>query len=137
MAQRDSNHVNMFLSQQTMALIEPSNNPSEAFVIQMIGQLQLHEDMVAAADVEKDERHVMTDTFRILHHYLWVSDRDDALAKKTASLTFCAVAPQELSAMLARKRKGPLCDHGTLVCAAASSGEGQVWWMSFVSGVIY
>lgn len=122
--------------QEGMALIEPSSNPSETFIMQMIGQLQLHDDIEAAADVdEKDERRVMTETFRILRHCFRVSDRDDALAKKTASLTFCAVAPREFFEMLARKRKGPLVVMA-FWCVLLHRAEKGNWWMSFKSDVL-
>lgn len=103
-------------------------NPSEVVVLQMIGRLQLHEDMA----LEEDERRVMTDTFRTLRHCFRVSDRDDALAKKTASLTFCAVAPREFFEMLARQRKAPLVVMA-FWCVLLHRAEKRNWWMVFKS----
>lgn len=118
--------------QEGMALIEPSNNPSEAFILQMIGQLQLHGDMAADRD---DERRVMTETFRILRHCFRVSDRDGALTKKTASLTFCAVAPREFFEMLGRKKKGPLVVMAYW-CVLLHRAEKGNWWMSFKGDIL-
>lgn len=118
--------------QEGMALVEPSTNPSEASVMQMIGQLQLHGGMTVDRD---DERRVMTETFRILRHCFRVSDRDDALAKKTASLTFCAVAPREFFEMLGRKRKGPLVVMA-FWCVLLQRAEKGNWWMSFKGDIL-
>lgn len=114
--------------QQGLALVEPSTNPSEAFIMQKTKQLELHGDMAA----EGDEKRVMTETFGKLRHCFRVSDRDDALAKKTASLTFCAVAPREFFEMLGRKRRAPLVVMA-FWCVLLHRAEKGNWWMSFKS----
>lgn len=122
--------------QEGMALVESSTNPSEAFVMQMIGQLQLHQGDMASVDAEEnDESRVMTETFRVLRHCFRVSDRDGALTKKTASLTFCAVAPREFFEMLGRGRKGPLVVMG-FWCVLLHRAEKGNWWMSFRGDVL-
>lgn len=104
----------------------PSTNSSETFILQMVGQLQLHGDMAA----EDDEGRVMTDTFRKLRHCFRLSDRDDALAMKTASLTFCATVLREFFEMLGRKRTAPLVVMA-FWCVLLHRAEKGNCWMSF------
>lgn len=89
-------------------VVDPEANPSDATVMRMMGELQMYEGETAVESDEGDERRVMTETFKLLRHCFRLSDRDDALAKNTASLTFCATVPAELFVMLARKRPAPL-----------------------------
>ncbi|KAJ4401972.1 transcription factor [Gnomoniopsis sp. IMI 355080] len=109
--------------QEALVLMEPSSNPSEAVLLHMIEQLQM-------GGYDDNERRVMTETFGILRHCFRVSDRDDALAKKTASLTFCAVVPREFFEMLGRKRRAPLVVMA-FWCVLLHRAEKGNWWMSF------
>lgn len=113
---------------QEESALEPYTNPSETFILQMIGRLQVTEDMA----LEEDERRVMMETFMVLRHCFRMSDRDDALAKKTASLTFCAVVPREFFEMLGRKRGPPLVVMAYW-CVLLHRAEKGNWWMSFKS----
>lgn len=115
---------------QEEAHAEPYKNPSDAVLLRMIGQLQLAGG-AAEAD-EGEERRVMTETFRVLRHCFRISDRDDALAKKTASLTFCATVPKEFFVMLAGKRTRPLVVMA-FWCVLLHRAEEGNWWMSFKS----
>ncbi|KAJ4388717.1 hypothetical protein N0V93_006176 [Gnomoniopsis smithogilvyi] len=108
--------------QEGLALLAPSTNPSETFILQMIEQLETHGDMAT----DGNEKCVMTETFGILRHCFRVSDRDDSLAKKTASLTFCAVAPREFFELLGKKRRAPLVVMAFWLCITASGREGEL-----------
>lgn len=111
---------------------EPCGSPSEAVVARMVAQLRAEGEADGGGEDDEAEGLVMAEAFRLLRHCFRVSDRDDALAKKTASLTFCATAPGVFFEMLARKRTGPLVVMA-FWCVLLHRAEKGNWWMSFKS----
>lgn len=105
---------------------EVSYNSSEGNVVQMIGQLQLHEDMT----VEEKERPVMTQAFQLLRHCFAISDRGDAMGRKTACLTFCATAPGKFFEILGRKRPAAWVVMA-FWCLLLHRAEQGNWWLGF------
>ncbi|CAN8095510.1 unnamed protein product [Discula destructiva] len=124
-------HLKPYLQnlQESAAADEPHMNPSDPVVMRMIGQLQLVE---GDDDLTGDERRVMAEAFELLRHFFRLSDRDDALAKKTASLTCCATFPSDFFVMLARKKTTALVVMA-FWCVLLHRAEKGNWWMNIGS----
>lgn len=110
------------------------NSPSEGVLARIVEQLSERSVLERGEGKREDadEELVTAEAFRLLRHCFRVSDRDDALAKKTASLTFCATAPGLFFEMLARKRTGSLVVMA-FWCVLLHRAEKGNWWMSFKS----
>lgn len=115
-----------------------SSNLSESNVMQMIGQLRLHGEMTAeeGKEVEEQEqeqeheRTVMTQVFQLLRQCFAISDRGDAMGRKTACLTFCAMAPGEFFELLGRKRRAAWVVMA-FWCLLLHRAEQGNWWLGF------
>lgn len=97
---------------------------SEAPLERVIARLQQSEYLSLA----EEERPAMAGALLRLRQCFAISDRGDAMGKKTAALTFCAMAPGEFFASLGRRAPAALVVMA-LWCLLLHRAEQGRWWL--------
>lgn len=97
---------------------------SEASLERVIARLQRSEYLSLA----EEERLAVTGAFPLLRECFAISDRGDAMGRKTAALTFCAMAPGAFFASLGRRTPAALVVMA-LWCLLLHRAEQGRWWL--------
>lgn len=104
-------------------------NASEGPVARMIARLQQRpggdNEVIVVAE---EERPAMMGALKLLRECFATSDQDDALGRKTASLTFCAMAPGGFFELLGRRRPAALVVMAFWCLLLHRANQGG-WWL--------
>lgn len=110
------------------------HNASEGPIAHMIARLQQRwpdddDDSGATVVVTEEERPAMTGALNLLRECFATSDQGDALGRKTASLTFCAMAPGSFFELLGRRRPAALVVMAFWCLLLHRANQQGRWWL--------